>query len=56
MSYFGFKKLKGMLKGASNPGAVAASIMHKKYKQKDITKHQQSGTSMKNVKAKKVYK
>lgn len=46
--YEGFKKLK-----AKNPEAVAASIMHKKYKQKDISKHQQSGTSMKEVKPKK---
>jgi len=58
MAHVGFKKLRAMLarKGnVSNPGAVAASIEHKKYKEKDIVKHQQSGTSMKNVKPKKHY-
>ena len=57
MSYLGFKKLKEKLSesGAKNPGAVAASVMHNKYKEKDIKKHQQSGASMKNVKPKKSY-
>ena len=55
MAYEGFKKLKEKLaqNGAKNPGAVAATVMHKKYKEKDIRKHQESGTSMKNVTPKK---
>lgn len=58
MSYTGFKKLREKLskeKGVSNPSAIAASVMRKKYSQKEITKHQESGTSMKNVKPKKVF-
>lgn len=54
--YMGFKKLKEKLsKTTKNPGAVAATVMRKKYKQKDISKHQQSGTSMEHVKPKKTY-
>jgi hypothetical protein len=56
MAYEGFKKLKAMIGkkgGASDPAAIAAGIMRKKYKQSDIVKHQQSGTSMKNVSPKK---
>lgn len=55
MAYYGFKKLTDMLNksGANNPEGAAASIMNKKYKKADIIKHQQSGTSMKNVKPKK---
>lgn len=57
MAHIGFQKLEAMMKkgGAKNPAGDAASVMHKKYKQKDITKHQQAGTSMKNVKPKKTY-
>jgi hypothetical protein len=55
--HLGFKRLKKMIaeKGARDPGAVAASVMHKKYKEHDIVKHQQSGTSMSHVKPKKQY-
>lgn len=56
MSYESFSKLKAMIakKGkVKDPAAVAALVMHKKYKEKDIVKHQQSGTSMKHVKPKK---
>lgn len=58
MAYVGFSKLKGMLskeKGVKDAGAIAASVMRKKYKESDIKKHQHSGTSMKNVKPKKKY-
>lgn len=56
MSYVGFSKLKEMIaknKGAKDAGAIAASIMHKKYKESDIKKHQKSSTSMEHVKPKK---
>lgn len=58
MAYTGFKKLKEMIANngpVSDPGAVAASVMKKKYKQTDISSHQQSATPMKNVKPKKAY-
>lgn len=58
MSYSGFKKLKEMLtkkSGIRNPGGAAASIMRKKYKQSDIVKHQQAGTSMEHTKPKKKF-
>lgn len=55
MAHVGFKKLEKIMKkgGAKNPAGAAAAVMHKKYKEKDIVKHQQSGTSMANVKPKK---
>lgn len=58
MSYIGFSKLKKMIAkkgGAKDPGAVASSIMRKKYSQKEITKHQQSGMPMKNAPHKKKF-
>lgn len=57
MAYMGFSKLKAKLasSGAKNPEGAAASIMRKKYPKKEIIKHQQSGTSMKTVKHKKIY-
>jgi len=58
MSYISFKRLRAKLAkkpGITNPDALTASIMRKKYKKKDILKHQQSGTSMRNVKPKKTY-
>ena len=57
MSYVGFKKLQKIMaaKGATNPAGAAASVMRKKYKQSDITKHQKSGTSMKSVDPKKKF-
>lgn len=57
MAHIGFKRLQKMMKehGAKNPAGAAASVMHKKYKEKDIVKHQQTGTSMAHVKPKKNY-
>ena len=56
--YLGFEKLKAKIAkgGAKNPAGVAAAVMHKKYKEKDIKKHQESGTSMEHVKPKKEFK
>jgi len=58
MAYEGFKKLKGMFEKnpkIENPGALAGSIARKKYKEEDLVKHQQNGTSMEHVKPKKKF-
>jgi hypothetical protein len=55
--YIGFdalaKKVEGEGKSKKYAEGVAASVMHKKYKEKDIKAHQKSGTSMKKVAPKK---
>lgn len=47
------KKVEDEGKSKKYAQGVAAKVMHEKYKEGDIKKHQKSGTSMKNVKPKK---
>lgn len=47
------KKVESEGKSKKYAQGVAAKVMHEKYKESDIKKHQKSGTSMAKVKPKK---